>query len=133
MAAALGAALTGEWLRDRRPAAAAALRPFRIPGAETLAPGAARPFTIPDTDVEALLVRLDVERWVAFDRRCSHLGCPVLWSPAARQFDCPCHAARFDGETGRVLAGPPPHGLRPVRVHVRDGRVWADRIERAEG
>lgn len=65
---------------------------------------------------EALVVRVDATTTVAFDRRCPHLGCPVLWSAERNRFECPCHHAAFDAATGRVLFGPPRRGLAPASV-----------------
>ena len=53
---------------------------------------------------------------IAFDRRCPHLGCPVLWSAERTRFECPCHHAAFDARTGEVLFGPPRRGLAPAIV-----------------
>ena len=66
---------------------------------------------------EALVVRVDAgEPVVAFDRRCPHLGCPVLWAAERGRFECPCHHAAFDARTGEVLFGPPRRGLAPARL-----------------
>ncbi len=65
---------------------------------------------------DVLVVRVDAQTLVAFDRRCPHLGCPVLWSGERSQFECPCHAASFDARTGNVLSGPPRCGLTPVAI-----------------
>jgi len=67
---------------------------------------------------EALLVRLSADEVVAFDRRCPHLGCPVLWSPERGRFECPCHHAAFEARSGRVLFGPPRSGLTPAEIKV---------------
>ncbi|HZR80888.1 MAG TPA: Rieske (2Fe-2S) protein [Candidatus Binatia bacterium] len=67
---------------------------------------------------QVLVVRLDEASLVAFDRRCPHLGCPVLWSAERGRFECPCHRAAFDARTGRVLFGPPRRGLTPAHVTV---------------
>jgi Rieske Fe-S protein len=65
----------------------------------------------------ALLVQLDADGPpVAFDRRCPHLGCPVLWAAERGRFECPCHHAAFDARTGDVLFGPPRRGLAPATV-----------------
>ncbi len=53
---------------------------------------------------------------------CTHLGCIVRWNAATREFDCPCHAARFDVE-GRVLAGPPPKPLPVFHAVAVQGEV----------
>ncbi|MBY0280097.1 Rieske (2Fe-2S) protein, partial [Candidatus Binatia bacterium] len=86
-----------------------------LEGADALAPGEARTLTAADGR-EALLVRVDAHETVAFDRRCPHLGCPVLWSADRARFECPCHHAAFDARTGQVLFGPPRRGLTPATV-----------------
>ena len=65
---------------------------------------------------EALLLRVGDDATIAFDRRCPHLGCPVLWSAERTRFECPCHHAAFDARTGEVLFGPPRRGLAPAIV-----------------
>ena len=65
---------------------------------------------------EALVVRLDEHEIVAFERRCPHLGCPVLWAAERGRFECPCHHAAFAARTGEVLFGPPRRPLTPVRI-----------------
>ena len=70
------------------------------------------------TGEEVLVVRLADSRLVAFDRRCPHLGCPVVWAAARGRFECPCHGAVFDARTGQVLTGPPRRGLTPLTVEI---------------
>ncbi len=53
---------------------------------------------------------------------CPHLGCEVRWDEAMRVYACPCHEGRFD-EEGRVVAGPPSQGLRPVPIELDGDRV----------
>ncbi len=71
---------------------------------------------IPRTGGEVLAVRLDETTTVAFDRRCPHLGCPVVWAAERGRFECPCHHAAFDARTGDVLFGPPARGLTLIEV-----------------
>lgn len=84
-----------------------------------LAVGAAHSAKSMATQADVLVVRVDAQTVVAFDRRCPHLGCPVLWSAERARFECPCHAASFDARTGAVLAGPPRRGLSPVSIRQR--------------
>jgi len=58
----------------------------------------------------------------AFSAVCTHLGCLVKWVPAEKIFYCPCHAGKFD-VTGKVLAGPPPEPLHPVKFEIVDDNI----------
>jgi Rieske Fe-S protein len=103
----------GEWLaRGGDAAAPLTLAPRDVAG---LAPGDTRTVAAADGNA-ALVVRLSANEVVAFDRRCPHLGCPVVWSAANGRFECPCHHAAFDARSGRVLFGPPRRGLTPALV-----------------
>lgn len=53
---------------------------------------------------------------VAFDGRCTHMGCLVAAEDGGG-FRCPCHGGRFDAD-GEVVAGPPERPL--TRLAVRD-------------
>ena len=119
------AALLGEWVPRRWVSTAAPITPFRIPGAMDLPPGSAVGFTVPGTTIPGVLVRLAADTYAAFDQRCPHLGCPVQWSAQRERFECPCHQAVFEGSIGRVLAGPPPRGLRRIAIERRGDEVWA--------
>lgn len=44
--------------------------------------------------------------YLAVSKKCTHEGCSVFFKNG--EWFCPCHAARFDPETGEVLGGPPP-------------------------
>jgi quinol---cytochrome c reductase iron-sulfur subunit, bacillus type len=61
---------------------------------------------------------------VAFDPRCTHLGCAYAWTAADDAFDCRCHKARFDVD-GRVLSGPPPRPLDRFPTRVAAGALQA--------
>jgi menaquinol-cytochrome c reductase iron-sulfur subunit len=60
--------------------------------------------------------------FVAFSPYCTHVGCPVTWSPGAELFLCPCHGGSFH-QDGSVAAGPPPRALDLLPVRIRSGQV----------
>ena len=60
---------------------------------------------------------------VAFSAICTHQGCIV--APAEDEFDCPCHASRFNSSTGAVLGGPALKPLEKVQVTVSGDSVVA--------
>ncbi|MBI5180975.1 MAG: Rieske 2Fe-2S domain-containing protein [Nitrospirae bacterium] len=53
--------------------------------------------------------------FTALSAVCTHLGCIVKWLEDKGEFQCPCHAGRFDA-TGKVLSGPPPNPLPQIAV-----------------
>ena len=53
--------------------------------------------------------------FVAFDARCTHMGCPVKPDVETGGFACPCHGGRFDAQ-GTPTAGPPQKPLRSLPV-----------------
>lgn len=38
-------------------------------------------------------------------KRCSHMGCKLVWNPEEKSWDCPCHGSRFE-ENGNLLDNP---------------------------
>lgn len=62
------------------------------------------------------------DEYIAISSRCAHLGCPVRFVQAARNFICPCHGGVYDFE-GKRIGGPPPRPLDRFQTRVRDGRV----------
>lgn len=88
-------------------------------------------------DAAVYVVNHGEGRFTLFDVRCTHLGCPVTWEEADKEFVCPCHDGVFD-EKGRVVAGPPPRPLDRYEFKVQDGVLFAgplyqvnERLERA--
>lgn len=69
-------------------------------------PGAATPFQDPRSGRRGLLVRRGDGALVAFDEKCTHQGCSVLFIAEEKRFGCPCHGSSFDAATGVVLNGP---------------------------
>lgn len=56
------------------------------------------------------------EQIIAFDDRCTHLGCRQKWNAQTRTYECPCHGSIFDRD-GNVLHGP---ASRPMpRLYLR--------------
>ncbi len=120
------AAAAGEWAARRWPhePPVDAEAPRRLAAVGEVAVGEAKPLARAASGRQILLVRLDAATFVAVDRRCPHLGCPVLWSVTRGRFECPCHAAVFDARTGRVEQGPPRRGLDRLPIEVRGDEVW---------
>jgi menaquinol-cytochrome c reductase iron-sulfur subunit len=80
------------------------------------------PWAGPAARTAAWLRRVDADRFIAFAINCTHLGCPVRWTPDAGLFFCPCHGGVYY-EDGSVAAGPPPSPLSRYAVRVRGGQV----------
>ena len=70
--------------------------------------------------------------FIVYNMHCTHVGCPIRWSPPAKRFFCPCHGGVFD-ENGNVVAGPPPHPLNRYRVKVEDGVLYAQTATQKPG
>ncbi|HCD36253.1 MAG TPA: FAD-dependent oxidoreductase [Chlorobium sp.] len=68
-----------------------------------------------------VLVKHEGGGYLAFDARCTHMGCPVAPDESGGFF-CPCHAGRFSG-SGDVLGGPPPAPLVKLSVKSVDGML----------
>lgn len=80
-------------------------------------------FRYPTEHDPCILLRLAEDRFVAFDQRCTHLSCPVLFDAAKKQLVCPCHEGFFSAEDGRPLAGPPKRALAQLSVTTKNARV----------
>jgi arsenite oxidase small subunit len=63
---------------------------------------------------------------VAYSLFCQHMGCPVEYQPALREFVCPCHQTRYDPERlGSIVQGVAMLPLPRVLLEVKDGSVEA--------
>lgn len=71
----------------------------------------------------ALLIHHRDGTWTSFSAVCTHLGCTVRYEGDAGRIYCICHGGVYDPRSGATLAGPPPRGLDPFRVEVRDGGI----------
>ena len=96
-----------------------------VGGVDELAPGGIKVFEYPTKADPCVLVRLSDGTFVAYDRRCTHLSCPVVPRPDTGRLDCPCHNGHFDLATGAPLSGPPRRPLPRVTLEIRAGRVVA--------
>lgn len=86
-----------------------------------------------DWGTEAAWVYRKSEReFVVYDLHCTHVGCPVNWSPQAKRFFSPCHGGVFDRD-GRVLAGPPPRPLDRYETKIEGGVLYAGAVHRVNG
>jgi Rieske Fe-S protein len=90
--------------------------------------GGVKLFRYPTEDDQAMLIRLGEDEYVAYSQKCTHLSCPVHFSPESGQIECPCHHGSFEARTGKVLAGPPPRPLPRIRLRISDGKIFAEEI-----
>jgi len=67
--------------------------------------------------------------FTVFDARCTHLGCPLSWSSASREFLCACHGAVFS-DRGEVTEGPPPRQLDRYESKVEGGVLYVGRLQK---
>ncbi|HSN33279.1 MAG TPA: Rieske 2Fe-2S domain-containing protein, partial [Ideonella sp.] len=69
-----------------------------------------------------IVTRLDASTVIAVDSRCTHLGCTVEWTPANKDFECPCHGSSFAPD-GQVKVGPATIPLTSYNVTVNADNV----------
>lgn len=97
----------------------------QIDGAEGLGPNSSLNFSYPTERDSAILIRSADGAYHAYGQKCTHLSCPVYYSPNHQRLECPCHEGAFDAATGNVLYGPPPRPLDTIEVELRGGQLWA--------
>lgn len=66
-------------------------------------------------DIEVFVTQPNAGEFRAFDARCTHAGCAVT-DVVSGEILCPCHGAKYDFESGAVLAGPAPRALGKITV-----------------
>ncbi len=71
------------------------------------------------------LSRLEDGGFLAFSRRCTHLGCTVSWDDKQNKFLCPCHSSSFDIK-GAVINPPAPRALDLFPVFIENEIVKVD-------
>ena len=100
--------------------------PRRIEGAEQLIAGSYLYFDYPKAGDAAVLIRSGEGQYLAYSRKCAHLGCSVDYDKTRGCLVCPCHRGVYDSRTGYVLLGPPPRPLNQIVLEMRaGGEVWA--------
>jgi Rieske Fe-S protein len=93
---------------------------------DELAVGESKVFMYPEEGGEQrLLIRLNEERWVAYDQKCTHLLCPVFPRFEDGNLHCPCHNGYFDLGDGRPIAGPPRRPLPRIELEIENGVIYA--------
>ena len=65
----------------------------------------------------------DKSELIAFNSRCTHLGCTVRWDQDKQLFLCACHGGVFFPD-GRVKAGPAPRPLDRYATKVENGGLF---------
>ena len=109
-----------------QPGASLFYPPVRIEGAERVLPGSFLYFNYPRANDPAVLVRAQDGEYLAYSRKCAHLGCSVDFNSARRCLECPCHRGVYDARTGYVVYGPPPRPLDQIVLQMRaGGELWA--------
>ena len=98
--------------------------PMRVASLQELPVGHSKVFHYPGPGDPCLLVRLDEDRFVAYDQKCTHLGCPVHYDREDGRIVCPCHVGYFSAEDGRALAGPPKRALPKIEIERRGEELW---------
>ncbi len=63
--------------------------------------------------------------FLAISAICPHLHCIVNWNAVIKEFECPCHGAKFN-QSGEVVAGPPPRPLDLHKIEITAGNVVID-------
>ncbi|MFN8196261.1 MAG: Rieske (2Fe-2S) protein [Nocardioidaceae bacterium] len=58
----------------------------------------------------------------AFDRTCTHAGCPVA-DIVDGNIHCPCHNSMFSMTDGSPVSGPAPSPLKTVAITVQGGEI----------
>jgi len=117
----LGVALKGLFEQQRT----SNLPEMRIASVNDVAEGQSLNFQYPADDYPAILIHLPGGNFVAYEQRCTHLLCPVLYQGDKGRIYCPCHDGVFQPATGERLAGPPPRPLNKIKIEVRGTDIFA--------
>lgn len=91
--------------------------------------GGVKTFAYPEPHDGCLLVRLEENKFLAYNQACTHLSCAVVPEPQNKCFRCPCHEGLFEMETGRPLAGPPRRPLARIKLEIKGDAIYASGVE----
>lgn len=91
--------------------------------------GGVKLFHYPSESDPCIMVHTELDKFVAYSQKCTHLSCPVHFSPATKRLECPCHEGSFSLETGAVIKGPPPRPLPRIILERQNGLLVAVGIE----
>mgnify|MGYP001812926188 CR=1 FL=1 len=75
------------------------------------------------------LARLESGGFMALSRKCTHLGCTVIWDERKNRFECPCHASAFN-LAGDVISKPATRALDYHRIIIENNIVRVDTSKR---
>ena len=75
------------------------------------------------------LTRLNDGGFLALSRKCTHLGCTVMWLSRESKFVCPCHSSEFNMQ-GEVIDRPAPRALDGYKVSIENNIVKIDLAKR---
>lgn len=92
---------------------------------DAISPGQAVYFHYPKPDDQAVLVRLEDGKFVAYNQTCTHLSCSVYYQEKQNRLFCPCHEGVFDLRTGEPVAGPPVRPLSRIALRSDGERLYA--------
>ena len=70
--------------------------------------------------------------YVAYDGRCTHMGCPVAPDALTGGFFCPCHAGKYNA-SGTPVSGPPKASLARLTVALEGSMLRVSREKDSNG
>ena len=91
--------------------------------------GEALYFHYPGPEDQAVLLRLNSGRFVAYSQTCTHLSCSVYYQKDQNRLFCPCHEGVFDTRTGEPIAGPPVRPLPRITLQANGEKLYAIGVE----
>jgi Rieske Fe-S protein len=101
----------------------------KVANLEDIPIGGSMVFAYPGEHDKNVLIRLGYQRFIAYNQKCTHLGCAVVPEPDKNRLLCPCHNGAFDLVTGRPTQGPPRRPLPKITLEIRDNVLYATGVE----